>query len=102
MFLAKYAATAHDQQPQHRREREVREREEHLPMLPESRLPGLEKRNPGFETPQARNKHAQASQIEVSLASRNASLVLSIRDDGVGGAYLGRGSGLGGVQGPGG
>jgi PAS domain S-box-containing protein len=43
-------------------------------------------------------KHAQASQIEVSLASRNRSLVLSIRDDGVGGAYRGRGSGLVGLQ----
>jgi PAS domain S-box-containing protein len=43
-------------------------------------------------------KHAQASRIEVSLASRNASLVLSIRDDGVGGAYRGRGSGLVGLQ----
>jgi PAS domain S-box-containing protein len=43
-------------------------------------------------------KHAQASRIEVSLASRNESLVLSIRDDGVGGAYRGRGSGLVGLQ----
>jgi signal transduction histidine kinase len=43
-------------------------------------------------------KHSQASQIEVSLASRNGSLVLSIRDDGVGGADPGRGSGLVGLQ----
>jgi signal transduction histidine kinase len=43
-------------------------------------------------------KHAQASQIEVSLASRNAGFVLSIRDDGVGGAYRGSGSGLVGLQ----
>jgi signal transduction histidine kinase len=43
-------------------------------------------------------KHAQASQIEVSLASRSGSLVLSIRDDGVGGAYPDRGSGLVGLQ----
>jgi signal transduction histidine kinase len=43
-------------------------------------------------------KHAQASQIEVSLACRNGSLVLSIRDDGVGGAHPGRGSGLVGLQ----
>ena len=43
-------------------------------------------------------KHAQASQIEVSLARRNGSLVLSIRDDGVGGADRGRGSGLVGLQ----
>jgi signal transduction histidine kinase len=43
-------------------------------------------------------KHAQASRIEVSLASRDGSIVLSIRDDGVGGAYPGRGSGLVGLQ----
>jgi signal transduction histidine kinase len=43
-------------------------------------------------------KHAQASQIEVSLASRNGSLVLSICDDGVGGADLRRGSGLVGLN----
>jgi signal transduction histidine kinase len=44
------------------------------------------------------SKHAQASRIEVSLASRNGRLVLSIRDDGVGGADRGRGSGLVGLQ----
>jgi PAS domain S-box-containing protein len=43
-------------------------------------------------------KHAQASQIEVSLARCNGSLVLSIRDDGVGGADRSRGSGLVGLQ----
>ena len=43
-------------------------------------------------------KHAQASRIEISLASRDGSLVLSIRDDGVGGADRGRGSGLVGLQ----
>jgi hypothetical protein len=43
-------------------------------------------------------KHAQASQIEFSLASSNGNLVLSIRDDGVGGAYPGRGSGLVGLR----
>ena len=43
-------------------------------------------------------KHAQASQIEVSLAPRDDSLVLSIRDDGVGGAESGRGSGLMGLH----
>jgi signal transduction histidine kinase len=43
-------------------------------------------------------EHAQASQVEVSLASRNGSLLLSIRDDGVGGACPGRGSGLVGLQ----
>jgi len=43
-------------------------------------------------------KHAQASHMEVSLATRNGSLVLSIRDDGIGGADPGRGSGLIGLQ----
>ena len=43
-------------------------------------------------------KHAEASHMEVSLATRNGSLVLSIRDDGVGGADTGRGSGLVGLQ----
>jgi signal transduction histidine kinase len=43
-------------------------------------------------------KHAQASRIEVSLALRNDSLLLSVRDDGVGGADFGRGSGLVGLQ----
>jgi PAS domain S-box-containing protein len=39
-------------------------------------------------------KHAQASRIEVSLEPGNGSLLLSIRDDGVGGADSARGSGL--------
>jgi PAS domain S-box-containing protein len=43
-------------------------------------------------------KHAQASRMEVSLATRNGSLVLSIRDDGIGGANPGRGSGLVGLR----
>jgi PAS domain S-box-containing protein len=43
-------------------------------------------------------KHAQASRMEVSLATRNGGLVLAIRDDGVGGANAGRGSGLVGLQ----
>jgi signal transduction histidine kinase len=42
-------------------------------------------------------KHAQASRIEVSLAPHNGSLLLSIRDDGVGGADPTRGSGLVGL-----
>jgi signal transduction histidine kinase len=43
-------------------------------------------------------KHAQASRIEASLATRNGRLLLSIRDDGVGGADLARGSGLVGLS----
>jgi signal transduction histidine kinase len=39
-------------------------------------------------------KHAQASRIELSLALRDGKLLLSIRDDGVGGADPARGSGL--------
>jgi signal transduction histidine kinase len=42
-------------------------------------------------------KHAQASRIEVSLAPSNGSMLLSIRDDGVGGADPTRGSGLVGL-----
>jgi signal transduction histidine kinase len=43
------------------------------------------------------SKHAQASRIAVSLAPRDGSLLLSIRDDGVGGADPARGSGLVGL-----
>jgi signal transduction histidine kinase len=42
-------------------------------------------------------KHAQASRIDFSLATRSGSLLLSIRDDGVGGAEPARGSGLVGL-----
>jgi PAS domain S-box-containing protein len=42
-------------------------------------------------------KHAQASLVEVSLAAREDRLLLSIRDDGVGGADPARGSGLVGL-----
>jgi signal transduction histidine kinase len=42
-------------------------------------------------------KHAQASRVEISLAQRNGSTLLSIRDDGVGGADPARGSGLVGL-----
>jgi signal transduction histidine kinase len=42
-------------------------------------------------------KHAQASRIDFSLATRSGSLLLSIRDDGVGGADPARGSGLVGL-----
>jgi signal transduction histidine kinase len=42
-------------------------------------------------------KHAQASRVEISLATRDGSLLLSVRDDGVGGADPARGSGLTGL-----
>jgi signal transduction histidine kinase len=42
-------------------------------------------------------KHAQASRVDVSLATRKRSLLLSIRDNGVGGADPARGSGLVGL-----
>jgi signal transduction histidine kinase len=43
-------------------------------------------------------KHAQASRMEMSVATRDASLMLSIRDDGAGGADPEKGSGLLGLQ----
>jgi signal transduction histidine kinase len=42
-------------------------------------------------------KHAHASLVEISLATRDGSLLLSIRDDGIGGADPARGSGLAGL-----
>jgi signal transduction histidine kinase len=42
-------------------------------------------------------KHARASHVEISLAVRDGSLLLSVRDDGVGGADAARGSGLVGL-----
>jgi signal transduction histidine kinase len=42
-------------------------------------------------------KHAQASYVEISLAIRDGRLLLSVRDDGVGGADPARGSGLAGL-----
>ena len=42
-------------------------------------------------------KHAHASRIEMSLTTRDGSLLLSVRDDGVGGADPARGSGLAGL-----
>jgi signal transduction histidine kinase len=43
-------------------------------------------------------KHARASQVEVCARSGDDDLYLSIRDDGVGGADLGKGSGLIGLK----
>jgi signal transduction histidine kinase len=43
-------------------------------------------------------KHARASRVEVDVAERGGRLRLSIRDDGVGGADLRRGSGLIGLR----
>jgi len=42
-------------------------------------------------------KHAQASRVEISLATLRGSLLLSVRDDGIGGADPARGSGLAGL-----
>jgi signal transduction histidine kinase len=42
-------------------------------------------------------KHAQASRVSVSARRHNGSLVVSIRDDGVGGAAPSAGSGLAGI-----
>ncbi|HEY5018181.1 MAG TPA: ATP-binding protein, partial [Streptosporangiaceae bacterium] len=42
-------------------------------------------------------KHARASSTQISLATRNGSLLLSVRDDGVGRADPARGSGLAGL-----
>jgi signal transduction histidine kinase len=42
-------------------------------------------------------KHAQASRIDISVTPRDGRLMLSIRDDGVGGADRSRGSGLVGL-----
>jgi signal transduction histidine kinase len=43
-------------------------------------------------------KHSQASRIDVSLEQRDGRLLLSVRDDGVGGADAARGSGLVGLN----
>jgi signal transduction histidine kinase len=43
-------------------------------------------------------KHSQASGIDVSCGQRNQSLLLCVRDDGVGGADTARGSGLVGLM----
>jgi signal transduction histidine kinase len=42
-------------------------------------------------------KHAQASRIDISVTARDGRLMLSIRDDGIGGAGRSRGSGLVGL-----
>jgi signal transduction histidine kinase len=42
-------------------------------------------------------KHARATHVEIILATHDASLLLSIRDDGTGGADPARGSGLAGL-----
>jgi signal transduction histidine kinase len=43
-------------------------------------------------------KHAQASEVEVCVEADDANLHLSIRDDGIGGAEVGKGSGLTGLM----
>ena len=39
-------------------------------------------------------KHAQASQVQLAVKSEDDDIYLSIRDDGIGGADVGKGSGL--------
>src|SRR5262249_9801982 len=43
-------------------------------------------------------KHASASRVRVSAARRNGTLLVSVADDGVGGAATRRGSGLAGLE----
>lgn len=43
-------------------------------------------------------KHAQASRIEISLTEDDVTILLAVRDDGVGGADSRRGSGIVGLQ----
>ena len=43
-------------------------------------------------------KHAQASEVNVSVEADSANLLLSIRDDGIGGADCAKGSGLIGLR----
>jgi signal transduction histidine kinase len=43
-------------------------------------------------------KHARASNIDVRVEADDANLHLSIRDDGIGGADVGKGSGLTGLM----
>jgi signal transduction histidine kinase len=43
-------------------------------------------------------KHSRASRVEVCAAAKDDTLYLSIRDDGIGGADIGKGSGLIGLK----
>ena len=43
-------------------------------------------------------KHARADQVVLQVARQNSTLVVSVADDGVGGAGVGRGSGLTGLS----
>jgi PAS domain S-box-containing protein len=72
-----------------------------LDVTPDARLPQAIEVAAYFVSSEAlanAAKHAQASRIEVSLEPRNGNLLLSIRDDGVGGADPMRGSGLVGLN----
>ena len=77
--LGELAATAPDQQPQQRREREVSEGKEHPPMLPESRPRSLESRNRGFETPQGTLlNRVRAAPTEAAAQARNLVAVAQV------------------------
>jgi signal transduction histidine kinase len=71
-----------------------------LEVMPETRFPEPIEVAAYFVASEAlanATKHAQGSCIELSLGRRNGALLLSIRDDGVGGADPARGSGLVGL-----
>jgi signal transduction histidine kinase len=71
-----------------------------LDLATDARLPGPIEIAAYFVASEAlanATKHAQASRIELALATRNNNLLLSIRDDGIGGADPAHGSGLVGL-----
>jgi signal transduction histidine kinase len=68
--------------------------------LPEERLPSAAETTAYFTVSEALTniaKYAQASHASVRLATENGSLVVEVRDDGVGGAEASTGSGLSGL-----
>jgi hypothetical protein len=92
--LGELATPAPDEQPQHRREREISEREEHPPMLPESPLASVESWNRRFETSQVDIDDKQWSgpvaSAGVGCPSSRISLRIDLRDVRVGPIPLGK------------